>query len=107
MSRSIRHQRDFRCIVGMSNKSRHEVNLARGERADLKARRADGAIDLRVGLTERTHEVDHGPLCGCDMLEELEDERSLFPDEFVGLDDDEHPQPFASALWLAFLRLPR
>ena len=41
------------------------------------------------------------------VLEELEDERSLFPDEFVGLDDDEHPQPFASALWLAFLRLPR
>lgn len=64
--------------------------------------------DLHVGAIERAHETEHGSRCDCDLaVESEESDRWMFPDDFVGLGDDEHPQPFGAAMWLAFLGLPR
>lgn len=83
MSRSIRHQRDFRCIVGMSNKSKHEVNFERALLARFRRRRSLPLVNQHdVALAQIRFEVDReawcsddypweeldwicGPACGC------------------------------------------
>lgn len=100
----------MRPIGGYHHRHMHAGSMCRRARRVVKRGKRSlraATRDLHVGTIERAHDVEHGPRCGCDTAEELENERSLWPDEFVGLDDDEHPRPFASAMWLAFLRLPR